>query len=259
VENIRRVTSGEIEAGLVQADVAAWAFNAERMFQGDARGRTLRAVASLYPEKFQIVVRRDARIRTVDDLRGKHISIDEVGSGTLSVMRIVLANHGMGEEDLFPVYLKPVFTHDKMVKGELQGFVMMAGAPMDAVTRLLDTGVFIVPIGPERAAAIRESHPYLVPGTIPAGVYPGIPETPTLQVHALFVVDLSLDEELVYRVTRALWSPGTLSLLAQGHPQGKAVSPGTALSGISVPLHPGAERYYRENPLRFKDANQDAR
>ena len=254
IENVRAVASGEIEAGLVQADVAAWAFQAGHVFAGDDSVRVVRAVGSLYPEKFQIVTRRDANIHSVLDLRGKRISIDEIGSGTLSVMRIVLEAYGLSEKDLLPVYLKPVFTHDKMVNGELQGFVMMAGAPMEAVTQLSDIGVSLVPIAPETASRISARFPYLVPGEIPAGVYPGIPDTPTLQVHALLVVSSATPEDLVYQVTAALWSERTLSLLKTGHPQGKAINLKTALDGISIPLHPGAERFYREQGLLSKGA-----
>jgi len=249
IENVQMVTSGEIEAGIVQADVAAWSVRSEYAFAGDKSVRVVRAVASLYPEKFQIVTRRDANIRNVMDLRGKRISIDEIGSGTLAVMRIVLEAHGLSEKDLLPVYLKPVFTHDKMVKGDLQGFVMMAGAPMEAVTQLLKIGISLVPIAPEMASLIGKRFPYLVPAKIPAGVYPGIPDTPTLQVHALLVVSSAMHDDLVYQVTAALWSEQTLSLLKSGHPQGKSITPQTALTGISIPLHPGAERFYREHDM----------
>jgi TRAP transporter TAXI family solute receptor len=255
IENVKMVTSGEIEAGIVQADVAAWSVQSEHAFAGDKSVRVVRAVASLYPEKFQIVTRRDANIRNVMDLRGKRISIDEIGSGTLAVMRIVLQAHGLSEKDLLPVYLKPVFTHDKMVKGDLQGFVMMAGAPMEAVTQLLKIGISLVPIAPEMASLIGKRFPYLVPAKIPAGVYPGIPDTPTLQVHALFVVSSAMNDDLVYQVTAALWSERTLSLLKSGHPQGKSITPQAALTGISIPLHPGAERFYREHDMMPKETH----
>lgn len=252
IENVRAVVTGEIDAGLVQADVAAWAFQGEHVFAGDKSPRVLRAVASLYPEKFQIVTRRDANIHQVSKLRGKRISIDEIGSGTLSVMRIVLEAHGLTEKDLLPVYLKPVFTQDKMVSGELQGFVMMAGIPMEAVTRISDIGISLVPIAPEIASRISARYPYLVPGEIPAEVYPGIPATPTLQVYALLVVSSETPEELVYAVTTALWSKRTLSLLNEGHPQGKTITLKTALDGVSIPVHPGAERFYREQGITVK-------
>ncbi|ABK18616.1 TRAP transporter solute receptor, TAXI family [Syntrophobacter fumaroxidans MPOB] len=254
VENVRNVVSGEIEAGLVQADVAALAFRGENVFAGDEGPRKLRAVASLYPEKFQIVTRRDADIRRFSDLRGKRISIDEKGSGTLSVMRIVLEAHGLSERDLLPVYLKPVFTHDKMVSGELQGFVMMAGVPMEAVTRVSDIGISLVPIDPEIASQIAKRSPYLVPSTIAAGAYPGIPEISTLQVFALLTVSSESPEGLVHEVTAALWSERTLSLLHEGHPQGKLITLKTALDGIPIPLHPGAERFYREQGITPKEA-----
>ena len=253
IENVQNIASGEIEAGLVQADVAAWAFRGERAFSGNNSVRVVRAVASLYPEYFQIVTRKDANIHSVLDLRGKHISLDEVGSGTLSVMRIVLKAHGLSEKDLLPVYLKPVFTYDKMVKNELQGFVMMAGAPMEAVTTLSDIGVSLVPIVPQMASRISKQFPYLVPGKIRAGIYSGIPDTPTIQVYALFVVSSSMDENLVYQVTASLWSKRTQTLLKEGHPQGKSINLKTALTGLSIPLHPGADRFYREHGMKPKE------
>jgi TRAP transporter TAXI family solute receptor len=252
IENVRAVISGQNEAGLVQADIAAWAFRAEHAFAGDQSGRAVRAVASLYPEMFQLVTRRDANIRSVPDLRGKRISIDEPGSGTLSVMRIVLAAYGLSESDFSPVYLKPVFTQDKIAQNEIQGFAMMAGVPMKAVTQLSDIGLSFVPIDLKKASEITARFPYLVPGKIPSGVYSGIPETPTLQVYALLVVSAEISEDLIYQVTAALWSERTLSLLKQGHPQGKLITPETALTGLSIPLHAGAERYYREKGLLLK-------
>lgn len=257
IANVRSLAAGEIEAGLVQADVAAWAFAGDHVFRGEPGVGAVRAVASLYPEYLQIVTRRDANIRSVADLRGKRISLDETGSGTLAAMRIVLDAHGMGETDLRPVYLKPVFTRDKMISGELQGFVMMAGAPMAAVVQVLDTGIAIVPVAPGVAAGIQARHPYLVPGVIPGGAYPGIPETPTVQVHALLVVNASMNPELVHRLTDVLWRATTLGMLVGGHPQGKAIRPETALTGISIPLHEGADRYYRQHPERFPSAGAE--
>jgi TRAP transporter TAXI family solute receptor len=249
IENVRTVIAGKTEAGLVQADVAAWAHKGEHVFAGEGNKAAVRVLASLYPEKMQIVVRKDAGVSSFHDLRGKRVSIDEIGSGTLAVMRIVLKAHGMSEKNLRPVYLKPVFTHDKVVRGALQGFVMMAGHPMEAVTQLTDTGITIVPIAREVALEIGREHPYLVPGEIPGGVYAGVPVTPTVQVHALLVVSAALDEALAYQVTAALWSAHTQTLLHGGHPQGRAIAPRTALQGVSIPLHPGAERYYRENGM----------
>lgn len=249
VDNARAVTRGEMEAGIVQADVAFRCRKGQGPFGENAGGGSLRAVASLYSEKLQIVTRADAGIRRVADFRGKRLSLDETGSGTLAVMRIVLAAHELTESDFSPIYLKPAFTRKKMENGDIQGLAMMAGAPMEAVTQLAAVGLFLVPVTAETASRIHSEYPFLVSGTIPAGVYPGVPETPTLQVNALLTVDASLGEKLVYRVAAALWSDRTRLLLAQGHPQGKSVTLGTALEGISIPLHPGAARFYREKGM----------
>lgn len=256
IDNILSITAGEIEAGLVQADVAAWAFQADKTFQGNTKSKSVRAIASLYPERFQIVTRLDANINTVKDFQGKRISIDEIGSGTLTVMRIVLEAYGMSESDFQSVYLKPVFTRDKMISGELQGFVMMAGTPMEAVNQLSDIDISFVPISADAAAQIKKRYPYLVPGHIPAGAYPNNPEIPTIQVYALLVVSATMDEDLVYQITAALWSQRMLDMLKSKHPQGQFITPKTALDGVSIPLHPGARKYYQENRNRFKGFQQ---
>lgn len=251
IDNVKGILNNEIEAGLVQADVAFWAFQGKNIFNNDSRGNDLRAIASLYPEKFQLVVRRDAKIQNMLDLKGKRISVDEFGSGTLSVVRIVLDAYGLKENDFQPVYLKPVYTHDKIENGQLHGFAMMAGAPMEAVNKLLNIGITIVPIETRTASKITKNYPYLVPGKIDSGIYPGIPETSTIQVNALLAVSKKMDEDLIYKITEALWSDNTITLLKNGHPQGKAIGPSTALKGLSIPLHPGAKRYYLQHPERF--------
>ena len=181
----------------MQADIAAWAHQSLGRFKGKKRFQRIRAVASLYSEKFQIVTRLDANINSVFDLKGKRVSLDEQGSGTLFVMRVILDAHRLSENDLRPVYLKPVFTHDKMKSGELQGFVMMAGTPMEAVLNLNSVELSLVPIQKEMAERINLKYPYLVPGNIPSTVYSGIPDTPTIQVYALLVVNVDMEEDLV--------------------------------------------------------------
>lgn len=246
VENVRTIVKGETEAGLVQADVASMAYTLSGEFKGQKETQKLRAIASLYPEKFHIVVRKDARIRVMNDLRRKRISLDESGSGTLAVMRIILSAHNLNEKQLQAVYLKPSFLKEKMISGDIQGFVMMAGTPLKSVLDLSDVGLTLLPIPQKTARKINSRYPYLVPGTIEPDVYPGIDRTPTLQVYALLVVSTDLDADLVYRVTQALWSRRTQEHLTKGHLRGASIRLETALTGISIPLHEGAARFYRQ-------------
>lgn len=254
VANVRALAAGELDAGLVQADTAHRALEGKGVFAGLEGASSIRCVASLYPERLQIVVRRDAQIATVDDFRGKSVSLDETGSGTLEVMRVVLAAHGLTEQDFQPVYLKPEFTRERLVQGKLQGFCLMAGTPTKAVQDVFGGEVALVPVFPEVAEAIGRTHPYLAPGLIPAGSYPGVPDTPCIEVNALLVVRGDMDEALVHDLTAALWSERTRDLLRNVPPQGGLITLDTALNGLPIPLHEGARRFYREQGLLPGDA-----
>jgi uncharacterized protein len=249
IENVRAVIAGELEAGMVQADIAAQADGRLGEFAGFPESVNIRAIAALYSEKFQLVVRKDAGVRGVGDLKGKRISVDELGSGTRTVMNIVLKAHGLAEEDLLPQYLKPAFTEDKMKSGELQGFAIMAGAPNGAVTRLFESGITLVPVAPDVATAINRQHQYLFPGKIAKGVYADVPEVPTLEVWALLVVSSTMADDVAHAVAEALFSPETLQHLHNGHPLGKNITLDSALQGLSIPLHPGAAEFYRARGL----------
>jgi uncharacterized protein len=248
VANVRALILGDIEAGLVQADVAFWALRGEGPFVGE-KGWPVRALASLYPESLQILVRRDAGIKNINDFKGKAISLDEAGSGTLAVMRIVLDAHGLTEMDLKPVYLKPEFTTERLVRGKLDGISLVAGTPAQAIADIIGPDFSLVPIETQVATDISRTHPYFVPGVIPAKTYPGISETPTLQVHALFLVREDMSADFVYQLMSALWNEQTRSLLLASHFQGRSVTRESALDGLTVPLHPGAVRFYQEQGM----------
>ncbi len=254
VANVQALINGDIEAALVQADVALWALRGEGPFAGET-GQPVRALASLYPEHLQILVRRDAHIHSIRDIRGKTISLDEVGSGTLAVMRIVLAAHGLSEEDFNPVYLKPEFTTERLAEGKLHGTSLVAGIPAEAIAVLAGQEFSFVPVEPDVAATISRQHPYLVPSVIPAEAYPGGPEVQTVEVNALLLVHQDMGEDLAYAVTAAIWDEQTQALLRSAHFQGQSVTLESAVHGLSVPLHPGAIRFYQEQKLLPKEAS----
>ncbi len=247
VSNVKAIADGELEAGLAQADVVDWAYRGIEIFTGQGRIERLRAVATLYPESLQVVARRDAGIETMGDLRGKRISLDEPGSGTLVDARIVLHAYALSESDLDPEYIKPDLALDKMLKNEIDGFFIVAGFPTASVVEAASAlDIRLVPIGEPRASEIQDATGFLIKGTIPVGTYRGVPATATLQVAAQLVVDRDLDEALIYRITKALWSERTRQLLHTGHPKGSSIRLDAALRGVTIPLHPGAARYYRE-------------
>jgi uncharacterized protein len=247
VANVNGIKAGELESGFVQSDVAYWAYTGTGIFKGKGKVDNLRAIASLFPESIHIVVRKDAGIRSVRDLKGKRVSLDEPGSGTLVDARIILEAFGLSEADIQPEYIKPSPAVSKIRDNQLDAYIIVAGYPTGSVVELASSvGCGLVPIDGPEVDALLQKYQFFAKDVIPAGVYEGIGETPTISVGAQWVVGAEVDEDLVYGITKALWNPTARQLLDHGHAKGKSITLATALDGIGIPLHPGAERYYRE-------------
>ena len=107
----------------------------------------------------------------------------------------------------------------------------------------------LLPIKGDEVETLLENHDFFAKDVIPEGVYPGIGETETLSVGAQWITSAELDEKLVYAMTEALWHESARALLDEGHVKARAITVETALDGIAIPLHPGAERYYRETGI----------
>lgn len=253
VANIEGLRSGSIELGFAQSNILDWAYNGTARFKDRAPMRGLRVISNLYAETVHIVVRANAGISSVSDLRGRRMSLDESGSGTLEDAREILRSFGMAEADLAPEYVKPDLAAQRMIEGRLDGFFIVAGAPVAAVTNAAPhLKLALLPVDGPAADDLLRRLPFYSRATIPAGIYPGLPATRTIAVGAQLVVRADLDERLAYDVARALWSERTRKLLDSGHPKAREIRPENALQGISVPLHPGAERFYREAGMLAK-------
>ena len=250
VANVNAIGSGDLESGFVQSDIAYWAYTGTGIFEGKGKVDNLRAIASLYAESIQIVTRKDAGIRSVRDLKGKRVSLDEPGSGTLVDARIILEAFGLSDADIEPEYIKPSLAVSKIRDNQLDAYVIVAGYPTGSVVELASSvGCDLVPIEGPEVDALLQKYQFFAKDVIPAGVYEGVGETPTISVGAQWVVGAEVDEDLVYGITKALWGPAARQLLDHGHAKGKSITLATALDGIGIPLHPGAERFYREAGL----------
>jgi uncharacterized protein len=250
VANVDGIEAGTLESGFVQSDIAYWAYTGTGIYEGKDKIENLRAIANLYPESIHLVARKDAGIESVKDLAGKRVSLDEPGSGTLVDARIILDAYGLSEDDLQAEYVKPSLAVEKMREGELDAFAIVAGYPTGSVAELCATmGCELVPIDGPEVDRLLEEVQFFAKDVIPAGTYEGVPETPTLSVGAQWVVGAEVDEDLVYGITKALWHENARKLLDDGHAKGRSITLETALHGIAIPLHPGAERYYREAGL----------
>jgi len=248
VANVNAVASGQLESGFSQADVATWAHTGTGVWEGRPAVSGLRLIANLYPESVHIVARKGSGIKTVADLKGKRVALDEPGSGTLINARAILAAYGLKDADLKPEYIKPNQAGDKLKDGSLDAFFFTGGWPAGAISELASSGagIELVPIEGAQADAIRKASSFFAPDTIPADTYKGVAAVKTLSVGAQWVTSDKVDANLVYDIVKALYSDAGQKAMAAGHAKGKFITKENALLGAGIPLHPGAARFYRE-------------
>jgi hypothetical protein len=134
-----------------------------------------------------------------------------------------------------------------MIANELDAFFITSGYPTNAIIELASrVPITLVPIDGAEARSIAEQFPFYSLDTIPEGAYEGVSATTTLAVGAQWITSTTIEEALVYQITKALWNDQSRRLLDVGHAKGKVVTLDTALEGIAIPLHDGAKRYYKE-------------
>ncbi|MBI3369824.1 MAG: TAXI family TRAP transporter solute-binding subunit [Burkholderiales bacterium] len=249
--NVTGIAGGAVESGFSQADVASWAFTGKGVFEGKPNVPGLRLIANLYPESVHLVVRKGLGVKSVADLKGKRVALDEPGSGTLIDARIILAAYGLKEADIKPEYIKPNQAGDRLKDGALDAFFFVGGAPAGAIAELASAGggIELVPIDGASADAIRKSNGFFSVDLIPDATYKGIGATKTLAVGAQWVTSDKADANTVYEITKALYSDAAQKMLAAGHAKGKFITKDNAVQGAGIPFHPGAERFYREAGL----------
>lgn len=250
VANVQAIAAGSLDSGFAQADVAYWAYTATGIFVGKQKLDQLRAAANLYPEHVHLVVRKGAGVETVRDLKGKRVSLDEQGSGTLVAAQLILEAFGLKESDVQAQYIPSDKSVQRMKDGQLDAFFFFAGYPAPAITELSDTvAIDLVPINGAPAQALRAKYGYFAPDVVPVGAYKGVTRTETLSVGAQWLVSANLAETLVHDIVAALWNDTTRQLLDKGPPKAREIKLENALNGLAIPLHPGAERFYREAKL----------
>ncbi|MEN2980184.1 TAXI family TRAP transporter solute-binding subunit [Tistrella bauzanensis] len=247
VDNLRLLAAGQLDSALSQADVAVLAQTGRGAEIGAPLMPDLRAIASLYPESLHLVARNGSGISDIKDLVGKRVSLDRTGSGSLVDARLVLAAAGIPLEALAVENLDPEVAVDHLRDGSLDAFFFVGGYPAVSIGAAIEDGVAgLVPLSGALRDELVSRHPFFVEDVIPRDAYNLPAPVGTVSVRALWVVREGLNPDLVYGLTRALWSAPTRSLLDAGHAKGRLIRVETANLGVGVPLHEGAARFYRE-------------
>ncbi len=250
VFNNAAVQNGELEMGMAAADVTRSMYLGEGKFQGKPHAK-LRVVANLYPEDLHLVLPKGKTINNLGDLKGKRVGIAQAGSGTQVAVLQMLEAWGVNRDNMEEAELNNSQSAERMADGQLDAYFYAAGWPVAAMVQLASTkGMSLHSFTEADLKKINEIIPAYIPSKIPAGVYEGVDKDAlTPAVSALLVVSSDQSEELIYGITKALWNDNTRKLLDNGHAKGKQITAETALDGIAalgVPLHPGAEKFYKE-------------
>jgi uncharacterized protein len=247
VANVNGIVGGSMESGFSQADINAWAFTGTGIYEGKPKIEELRVIANLYPESVHVVVKKGANIKSLADLKGKRVSIDEPGSGTLVNARALLAAYGVSERDIRPEYLKQVQSAEKFKDGSLDAYFQTTGFPQGTLSELAATNGFeLLPIDGAVRDKIMAQYKFFAKDKIPDGVYKDVKGVETIAVGAQWTTTSKQPDDLVYEITKALWSDKTRAAMDVGHAKGKDIRKETALQGVGIPLHAGAEKFYKE-------------
>ena len=249
VANVNSIQSGAVESGFAQSDVTYWAYTGTGLFEGREPLTGLRFIANLYPEHIHVYTRGDSEIETLEELRGKTVNIGLPASGAKVGATLILEAAGMIEnEDYEAAYLNTQQATEQLQDGQIDAALTVTGYPSAGIAQLASVaGLKLIPIPDAVQEAVIEQAPFYYSDEIPASAYEGVDySTSTVAVGAQWLVGEQVDADLVYGITQAMWNDNTRKLLDNGHAKGASIQPSSALVGRGIPLHPGAERFYRE-------------
>jgi TRAP transporter TAXI family solute receptor len=248
VENLNLLEAGRGELAFTLGDSLsdAWKGNADAGFKAPLK--KLRTVAGIYNNYIQIVARADSGIKTLADLKGKRISVGAPKSGTELNARAVPKGAGLSYSDFAKVEYLPFGESVELMKNrQLDVTLQSAGLGVSSL-RDLAASIKIVVVEIPPAVVAKVGDPAYQPAIIPANTYEGqTADVPAIAIQNFLVTHEGVPADTVYKMTKAMWE--NLDALAAAHAAGKAIKKENALKGMPVPLHPGAEKYYREAGL----------
>ncbi len=248
VYNINTIRAGELDFGIVQSDWQYHGYNGTSKFSEQGPYKKLRAVFSLYTESFNIVVRSDSKIENISDLKGKRVNIGNPGSGTRATMDVVMEAMGW-TKDSFRIAseLEVSESPQALCDNKIDAFVYVVGHPNTSIketTILCDTK--LISVTGSQIDKIVADHPYYAFSTVPAGMYRGTDkDVNSFGVAATMVTTSDVSDNVVYNVVKSVFE--NFDTFKRLHPAYANLKKEEMIkAGLSIPLHPGAEKYYKE-------------
>ncbi|MCL5781095.1 MAG: TAXI family TRAP transporter solute-binding subunit [Firmicutes bacterium] len=245
VANVNLLTQGNVQIAFVQNDIAYYAASGTELFK-DKKVEGLKALAAIYPETIQVVTLDKTGIKSIADLKGKKVAVGAAGSSVTVNAQHVLEAHGLSFADIKPQYLSFAEAANGLKDGNIDAAFVTAGFPTAAIQDIsAQHKVVLLPIADDKADQLTKEYPFYSKVVIPAGTYPNQDKDVTsLGAKAMLVVTDKMDEQTAYDITKAIFT--NLEKLKAAHNVGKLISKESAKDGISIPMHPGAEKYFSE-------------
>jgi len=244
VANINMLKENSIQLAFVQNDVAYYAYNGIEFFQ-NKKFTGMKALCSLYPETVQIVTLANKGIKTIYDLKGKRVAVGAAGSGVEVNARQILAAAGLTYKDISVQYLSFADAANGLRDGTLDVAFLTAGLPTAAVRDIASQkDIMLIKIPDNIVKDLISKYPFYIKTVIPKDTYPKVTEDiQSLAVLAMLVVRDDMTDDLAYSIVKAIFE--NLQRLEVAHQMGKFIKKENALFGISIPMHPGAEKYFK--------------
>jgi len=246
--NIFLVADKEADIAIVQNDVMYYAYNGIDLFANEGAVKGFSAMAGCYAEVCQIVSK--SNITSIEELKGKRVSVGDIGSGCEFNARQILEAYGMTFDDIQVNNLSFADSASALKDDKIDAFFCVAGAPTTAIVELATSNpINILEVDDAHAAKLIADYPFYTKFNVPGGAYKGVDrDVQTVAVVATYIVSDNLDEKIVYEMTKALFE--NKEEIAKAHPKGAELDPEYAVAGISIPIHPGALKYYKEIGVR---------
>ncbi|RLC20103.1 MAG: C4-dicarboxylate ABC transporter substrate-binding protein [Deltaproteobacteria bacterium] len=249
VANAKLIGAGDTDFAILQNDIASYAYNGkEGMFAKPIKD--LLGVCTLFPEHVQVIARKDSKIKSIGDLKGKKVAIGPVGSGTMENAAQILEAWGISFDDLAKAeQLTASQSADYIKDGRLDAafFTVALGAAVIMDTALM-VPTDIVPVEGPNVEKLIKKYPFYAKQTVPGKTYKNNDtDIQTVSVMAMLAASRTIEADIVYAIINAMYSD--LAQLKKAHAKFQEISMETGLVGMGIPLHPGAEKFFKEKGL----------
>ena len=250
VANAQLVGSGDADFALLQNDIAYYAYNGVTLsaFQGKPV-KNMGGVFTIYPELVHVVATKASGIKGIRDLKGKKVVLGPQGSGTEANAIQVMESHGLKVGDVQAERIDAAAAADQLKDGRVDAAFFTTGVGSAVIVDTFISGkTVLVPVAGSEAAALIKKYPFYTTVKVPANTYKDQAEAQTVAVMAMMVARAELPEDLVYKFTKAIFDD--LKQFHEAHSAAKSLTLETALNGMPIPLHPGAEKFFKEKGVK---------